>query len=181
MSDVVTDVREAVEALAKHADALIEACTDPHATDLAELFWQLQQTRKQLQGVERDVETACAKAMLGDSAETPTLRVERSRGTDRKSWDHDAWRRDVRTKLLRKVGLAGAQGVVTAEGELQPVGVLHELLTAAQDVHSSAGPKTTALRQLGLDARDYCESSPGAWHVKVLPMADESEGAPSDE
>lgn len=175
--DALEQVAAAVQRLDDEHEALLAACTDPQATDMAELFAAVLDARKQLQTVERAVELATAKAMAGDYAETATLRVERYRATDRKAWEHDAWQRDVRAKVLRRNGLAGAQGVIDANGEVLPADALHAVLAELQGAHSAAGPRTTALRALGLDARDYCETSPGAWHVKVLRMADEQEGA----
>lgn len=173
-ADVLTALDVEVTRLEDQHDALLEACTDPQATDMAELFDTLARLRKRLQAVERDTELALAQAMVDDYAETATLRVERSRGADRKAWQHDEWQRDVRAKTLRKLGLAGAQGVLSADGEVLPASVLYDALAAVQAVHGAAGPKSTALRALGMDVRDYCESSPGAWHVRVTRMADEN-------
>jgi hypothetical protein len=177
-TDPLTAVTAAVDALVDARDRLVDACTSPDATDLAEFLATVREARTKLYTeVEQVLEDACARAMPGDYAETPTLRVERYRGTERKSWDHEAWQRDVRAKVLRQHGLLGVQGLLTADGEVVPPQVLHEVLRAVESVHSSAGPKTTELRKLGLDARDYCESSPGAYKVRVLRMTDESEVA----
>lgn len=177
--DPLAGVVAAVKRLAEAAPALQAACTDPEGTDLAELFVTIQEARKALQAVERDTEDTCARAMLADEAETPTLRIERRRGADRKAWDHESWQRDVRNKALQARGLKGAQGVLTADGELLGVGVLHEVLRAVQDAHGAGAPKSTTLKAFGLDVRDYCESSPGAWTLRVTRMADETrqEGA----
>lgn len=174
--DEVDALATAVETLADALPALIDGCTDPEATDLADLFDRLQQARKRLQDAEREAEVACAKAMLGDDTETPTLRVERYRSTDRKSWDHDQWKHDVRAKAVQAHGLKGAQGVLSADGEVLPASVLFDALTTVQAAHAAAAPKTTALKALGLDARDYCEASPGAWHVRVTRMATKGGG-----
>jgi hypothetical protein len=177
--DVVSALTRVVDVLGDDLPALMDACTDPQGTDLAELLAALQDARKTLQGLERDAELATAKAMLDDYAETPTLRVERHRATDRKAWDHDAWKRDVRAKAVQAAGLKGCH-IVLPTGELldgtAANEVLYGLLDTLQAAHGAAAPKTTALRGLGLDARDYCESSPGAWHVRVTRMADETEG-----
>jgi len=173
-------VTEAVATLTDALPGLLDACTDPQATDMAELLWLIQQSRVELQAMEREVEDTCARAMLSDDVRTDTLVVERHRSTDRKAWDHDAWKHDARNKVLRALGLAGAQGVLSADGEVLDASVLWDALARLQSVHGSAAPKVTALRELGLDARDYCETSPGAWHVKVRRMADmetETEGA----
>jgi hypothetical protein len=171
--DPVAAVTTAVQVLADGTDALLEACTDPQATDMAELLLDVQLARIALQNVERDIEAACAKAMTGEQALTPTLRAERSRATDRKAWSHDEWKRDVRRQVIRKHGLLGAT-IVSADGEELDKGALHTLLADLQNVHGAAAPKTTALRELGLDSRDYCESTPGAWHVKVQRLVNDS-------
>lgn len=178
MSDRVSDVLQAVAHLEDAMPHLWEACTDPQATDLAELLADLRDARERLYALERDTEVTLAKAMTTDEVDTPTLRVERRRGTDRKSWDHAGWQVDARRQVLRKHGLAGAQGVLTPDGEVIPAEVLAEALAELQSVHGSTAPRTTQLKGLGLDPRDYCESSPGAWRVSVRRQVDESkEGA----
>lgn len=174
MSDVLTDLAAAVKRLGDEKDELLDACTDPQALDMAELLLVLQEQHKALGAITRDVEVACAKAMPGDDVRVPGLLVERSRGTERKAWRHDDWQADVRRQVLRQHGLAGARGVLTADGEVLDAGVLHEVLRAVEAAHAAAAPKVTVLRGLGLDSRDYCESSPGAWRVKVTRLADES-------
>lgn len=173
--DPVEAVTESVTTLAEALQGLLDACTDPQATDMAELLADIQAARLTLYGVERDVELTLAKAMLDDNILTPTLRVERSRGTDRKAWDHEGWQRDLRRQVLRAKGLAGAQGVVTASGEVLDAAVIVEAIVDVENAHGSTAPKTTSLRAFGLDARDYCESSPGAWRVKVTRMNDVAE------
>lgn len=175
-ADAVTTVNEAVETLAKELPALLEQCTDPQATDMAELFATIQEARVALQSLERDVETATAKAMLGDFAETPTLRVERSRAAERKTWDHVAWQADVRAKVLRAHRLVGAV-VIDANGEEIPSQELFDAMADLQSVHGSTNPRLTQMRGFGLDPDDYCTRVPGTWRVKVTRMVDESEGA----
>lgn len=169
-------VTQAVEELEKALPGLLEQCTDPQGADMAELLLMVQQARVALQAVERDAELACAKALLGNMTEAAGLRIERYRSADRKAWNHDDWQRDVRTKALRAAGLLRAQAIITTDGEELDPAVLHDLLRSVQGVHGAAGPKTTAIRQLGLDPDDYCERSPGAWHVKVHRVVDETEG-----
>lgn len=168
-------VTDAVAALAKVLPDLLEQCTDPQATDMAELLLVIREAREALQGVERDTEHTLARAMVADQALTSTLRVERKRGPERKAWKHDEWQRDVRQNALRAAGLLGAH-VVTADGEEAPASVLHDLLTRVQSVHGAAAPKTSnaGLRGLGLDPMDYCETSPGKVSVSVYRMADEA-------
>lgn len=180
MGDVLTNLADAVTDLQDTLEALMEACTDPAGTDTAELLDAIRTERVRLYQLEQQAEEACAKALLDDMTTTDTIRVERHRTTDRKAWDHAAWQRDVRAKVLQAHGLKGAQGVLTADGEVLPGSVLFDLMSQVEAAHGSAAPKTTTLRALGLDARDYCESSPGRWTVKVIRMADESKGGQPD-
>lgn len=177
MGDVLENLTDAVTDLDAQVDALVEACTDPAGTDVAELLDTVRGQRTRLYALEQRVEEAAAKALLEDTTTTPVLRIERHRTTERKAWDHTDWQRDVRAKALQAHGLKGAQGVLSADGEVLDASVLFDLAATLQAAHGSTAPRTTALRSLGLDARDYCESSPGRWVVKVTRMADTQEGA----
>lgn len=168
----------AVDALERDLPDWLEGCTDPCGLDVAELLDGIRAQRVRLQALELAAEEACARALMDDMTTTPTLRIERHRTTDRKAWQHADWQRDVRAKVLQAHGLKGAQGVLTADGEVLDASVLYDALTTLQSAHGSTAPKTTTLRALGLDARDYCESGPGRWSVKVTRLADEQqEGA----
>lgn len=82
------------------------------------------------------------------------------RGADRKAWSHDDWKRDVRQQIM-----SGVRAVVDVDtGEPVELG---DLLAAVQDVSSSAPPKVTALKRLGLDPDSYCETYPGPFSVQV--------------
>jgi hypothetical protein len=143
---------------------------------MALLLDDLREQSTRLAAIVRDLEVEVAKAMTEDDVRVPGLWVERYRGTERKAWQHADWQRDVRRQALRKHGLLGAQGIVNADGEVVDAAeVLHTLLAEVQSVHGSAAPKTRGgLAAFGLDPRDYCESSPGAWHVRVHRQADET-------
>lgn len=176
-------VTAAVSLLEWALPGLLEQCTDPEATDMAELLLIIREARTKLYGLEQDTEGALAKAMVSDQVLSNTLRVERYRSADRKAWDHEAWQRDVRQQAIRATGLLGAH-VVTADGEELPAGVLHDLLAKVQTVHAAAAPKTSkasGLRAFGLSPEDYCTTSPGTPHVKVSRLADETtEGGETD-
>lgn len=173
--DAVGGLQFAVEQLAKAMPALVDACTSPDASDMANLLLDVREARVALYGLEQDLEAQLAKAMMGDDVAAGGVRAERYRARDRKAWDHDAWQRDVRAKVLRSTGLLGAQAVITADGEELPASVLYDALTAAQAVHGAGAPKTTILRKLGLAAEDYCETSPGTQHVRVFRLAEGDE------
>jgi hypothetical protein len=173
----VENLASAVADLEAVLPEYVAACTDPHATDMALLLEDVREQSARLATIVRDLEVEVAKAMTEDDVRVPGLWVERYRGTERKAWQHADWQRDVRRQALRKHGLLGAQGIVTADGEVVDASeVLHVLLAEVQSVHGSAAPKTReGLAAFGLDPRDYCESSPGAWHVRVHRQADETE------
>lgn len=177
-TDALHMTTAAVAALERDLPDWLEGCTDPQGLDVAELLDGIRAQRVKLQALEVQAEEAAAKALLDDMTTTPTLRIERHRTTDRKAWQHADWQRDVRAKALQAHGLKGAQGVLTADGEVVDPSVLFDLMATLQNAHGSTAPKTTTLRALGLDARDYCESSPGRWTVKVTRMDhDTEEGA----
>lgn len=80
------------------------------------------------------------------------------RNQDRKEWQHDDWKTDVRNAILDKHNIDGGL-LFDVEGTgIEAV----ELLTEAQDVHGATSPKVTALRKLGLDPEAYCTSVPGS-------------------
>lgn len=178
MTDVLENLTDAVTDLDLQLDYLLDACTDPAGTDVAELLDLIRTQRVALQALEGRAEESAAKALLDDMTTTDTLRIERHRTTDRKAWQHAEWQRDVRAKVMQAAGLKGCH-LVLPTGELldgkAATDVLYTLMSTLQAAHGSAAPKTTALRALGLDARDYCESSPGRWTVRVTRMADETE------
>lgn len=174
LADPLEHLAHAVRYLAQRLPELREACTDPEATDMAELLAQIQAARTELVALERETEAALVRAMTSDMVCTPRLRVERKRSRDRTAWDHDGWRHDARQQVLRKAGLLGAQ-VLTKDGELLDKGALHAVLAQVQQVQGSGPPKVTALRSLGLDPMDYCETSPGRTTVQVTVLADETE------
>lgn len=162
---------EAVADLAEDAPKWVADCTDPEARDIAHLFATVKEAREALQKVERELEYATANAMVADTAEDDTLRVERSRRPDRKSWQHAEWQAEARRKAIQKAGLKGAV-LITADGEESDQS-LEALIREVQEVHGATAPKVTPLRGLGIDPDDYCERTPGAWAVKVTRMADE--------
>lgn len=164
-TDPVSALRAAVQTLADALPALTEGCTDPEARDLAMLLHDVRTAREALHALERGLETQTAQAMTSDQALAEGLRVDRSRATARREWDHESWQRDARRQVLRSRGLLGVT-LVSADGEPLDLS-LSDVLADVQAVHGATAPKSTALRGLGLDVRDYCQSTPGAWRVAV--------------
>lgn len=89
------------------------------------------------------------------------------RGADRKAWSHADWQRDVRQQVL-----SGVPEILVEPNDGETVNVA-DLLAAVQAVHGSSAPKVTALKRLGLDPSDYCETYSGPFSVQVsAPGAD---------
>lgn len=140
----------------------------------AELVGWLQDARRRLAVVEAYVAREMIKDPgCPDKIELPDGRIaEVLRGATRKAWDHSAWQHDVRAAVLTQQGVDPDATIVdAATGEAVP---MHGILSAVQGVHSSAGPKTTALKALGLSAGDYCETLPGTISVKISAPASET-------
>lgn len=86
------------------------------------------------------------------------------RGADRKAWSHDDWKRDVREKVAERHEV---KSWILADPETGESVNLAGMLEDVQGVFSSAAPKVTALKRLGLDPGDYCETYPGPFSVQV--------------
>lgn len=197
MTDTPTDARAAAVADANTANARnlrrLNRAVDLLARDnevtaaalvAAEDFTTLATTvaliateRKRLQDLENELATALGKAAgkhigtLADGA-----RYEVTKSTDRKDWDHDDWKRDVRREVTKAAtaGLpegARLQHTNLATGEVVETtlaGIIQEALAMAQEVHGSTAPRSGALKGLGLYASDYATSTPGAWRVNFI-------------
>lgn len=118
---------------------------------------------------------AIATRWLGLDATIPKTGVlpdgstyEVKRGQNRKSWQHDEVKHDVRAAVLKRAGCP-ADLVNPETGELVDV---QGLLTWVQEVAGSTAPRLGNLRALGLDPDDYCEVFPGLWGVQVTPPAE---------
>lgn len=154
-----------------------EAMETPALTDAAAL---VQDLRKRLGDVERDLTVALGKREGKCSGELSDGRLfTLQRSSDRKAWDHDEWKRDVRRAVVEKVrtdlGLPKVATVLDVTGELTTLDLaapLYQAVAEAQAVHGAQAPKSTSLKALGLYASDYCESSPAGWRLTVTPKSD---------
>lgn len=86
---------------------------------------------------------------------------ELKRGADRKAWDHGSWLADVRREVLS--GLPALLVDPETGVEVDP----RALLVGVQSVHGAGPPRVAALKRLGLDPGDYCETVAGSWGLKV--------------
>lgn len=131
-----------------------------------------------LRDLERDVAIDLGKNLGAAQGELPDGRLfTLKRAADRTAWDHDEWKRDARRVIAKDLSDrftdtdSGDLAVLDqATGEVVTLGrVLQEAMTAIENVHGSAAPKSTALKPLGLYASDYCTSTPGGWTFRATP------------
>lgn len=166
----MADARERVEDVARNLPAAVAhwnaTLTDAEAVNV--VAWA-QDLRRLLADVEAAVTWAASRN--ASIPKTGTLADGRAytlkRGADRKGWDHDRWKHDVRAAIASDRG-AGMMVVDESTGEVRPVAqVLLSAIADAQAVHGSTAPKVTALKALGLDPDDYAETIPGRWSVVI--------------
>lgn len=172
LEHAVTDLGKALE------DGIVHVLADDRGrkADVATFAALATVQRQRLQGLENDLATALgqhAGRHIGTLADGSRYEVARS--ADRKAWDHDDWKRDVRREVVAQVAgpLAGGTlqhtNLETGEVTETTLGrILQEALTLAQNVHGSQAPKSAALRTLGLTTSDYCDSTPGPWRVSFI-------------
>lgn len=143
--------------------------TDP--ADLVDASALIQDLRRRLDQVENSLTTEAGKR---DGKGTGNLSDGRqyvlARGSDRKDWDHDDWKRDVRRTITDMVAGEGLVVVNPQTGEETPLRqTVQVALAKAQEVHGQTSPRSTALKALGLYASDYCTSTPAGWRLTVKP------------
>lgn len=135
-----------------------------------------------LRTLERDLAIGLGTELGAAQGELPDGRLfVLKRAQDRAAWDHDEWKRDARRVLAAQAAdhyrMMDPEGEVVeavlfdpGTGEQVTLGrVVQEAMTAIENVHGSAAPKSTALKALGLYASDYCTSSPGGWTFRATP------------
>jgi len=124
---------------------------------LAHGLIRLRTVAEQLRYLVRCVEDDVAELMPEKRVEVPGLPVfERRKGTDRKSWDSEA--------LLSRVVRVALTDPTTGEVESDPAVVREQLvsvLSAVVPFTGSLGWRVRALRDLGIDPDEWCETSPG--------------------
>lgn len=140
-------------------DTLNRRAADLDAIHVQEKAYSLKLLREQftiLRQIEAGLERSIAADFKGngwrDPHELPGVGiVEVRRSTERRAWQHDRVRSDWLNAYL-----------TTLEGEIPDPA---EIRDAFLKVASVSQYKVTGLRQLGLDAENYCESSPGTPRV----------------
>lgn len=125
--------------------------------------------RKRLQDVELSFAGTIGRRegkIVGTLSDGRQFKLER--GSDRKEWDHEDWKRDVRRTVIASL----PKGLLILDedtGETQPLGpTLQVVLAQAQEVHGSTAPRSTSLKALGLWVTDYCTSTPAPWRFSAI-------------
>lgn len=177
--DDAATLPQSLELVNEHITAAIQAALTGGAEDLtdaalADYTALIQDQRARLMSLERDLAALLGKRLGKASGYLTDGRLfQLQRAADRKEWDHDDWKRDVRRAIVQDVeGVAASEypeGVINgATGEAINLGwLLYLALNQAQEVHGSTAPRSTALRKLGLYAGDYCTSTPAGWRLTV--------------
>lgn len=142
------------------------------AQDLVDAIALLQDVKVRLTAVERDLITTAGHRqgkVIGSLSDGRQFTLERA--SDRKEWDHDDWKRDVRRSLVERHAHPDAVIVNQETGEETALRVfLHGILAEAQEVHGSTAPRSRALKSLGLYAGDYATSSPNGWRFSAIKL-----------
>ena len=176
----LSSVAAAVAAVEEWRDA--SAHLEPQAQ--ADAVALVKDLRQRLGNVEADLATTLGKAEGNHQGYLSDGRMfTLKRSPDRKSWNHDDWKRDARrvivAQTLERLEMPRTAHVWDPDtGQEHPTPlavVLQEVLTEAQEVHGSTAPRTTALKRLGLYATDYCESSPGGWTLNAVKPTEPTE------
>lgn len=166
--------------VASGADGLSEA-------DLADAAVLVQDVIAQLRQIELDLCAALGQRTgptTGNVSDGRQYTLRRS--PDRKDWDHEGWKHDVRRILAARYGgdtiaVEDGQIIDCETGEqLTLARLVQQVLIEAQEVHGSTAPRMSSLRALGLHATDYCTSTPGGWRMStVRPNEADQTGATS--
>lgn len=190
------DIREAEESAAAHlfvgfmgslVAALESLEKDPtvaargmDSQALADAVALVQDLKYRLGLVERDLAVTLGQRegkIVGALSDGRQFKLERS--SDRKEWQHDDWKRDVRRAVTQQH--SALEVIDPATGETWPMAPwLQVRLAEVQEVHGAQAPKSTALKPLGLYASDYCTSTPGGWRFTAVKPTTPTEDTPKE-
>lgn len=166
----LADLADATNRLEKFQDGVFALEPDAQADAIA----LIQELRYRLGVSESTAASNLGKAVgviQGNLSDGRQFTLKRTQ--DRKEWDHEDWKRDVRRQIVKHTTdeMGSTIQVLTEDGEVQEFDLarlLHLALADAQEVHGSTAPRSTSLKRLGLYASDYCTSSPGGWKLTAL-------------
>lgn len=163
LSTLIGQLNRTLPGARQHLD---EAYPDQTGQLHVELTDKLQQAHRELGQLISIMEVQTLRRAAGEGVlpDGRTYRV--GRGAQRRSWDRDAYERDVDRQLL-----SGLDGHVLYDQDGTAVDLRRwagKLLAGAHKVHGSVAPRVAQLRGLGLSAGDYCETLPGKPSVRVF-------------
>jgi hypothetical protein len=128
------------------------------ATELATELHSIRSQIANLKLREQDVEDRLAAEMEDKRLEVPSLGVfERHTSSSRKQWQHDDLRREV---------VKHAERIVTEDGEIESEAEAH--VRTLFDCMAPSYWRVGALRGLGIDASEYCETTWGRQTVQFI-------------
>lgn len=144
--------------------AMTEAGDDEAVLDL--ISWATE-TRRVVGAILDAAEEHAGRRLVDREGVMPDGRAYKvRRGQDRKAWDHEGWKHDVRAEVIRRHLPTTDTYVDTTTGEVVDLApVLYGLAADLQEVHGSTAPKVTKLRALGLEVDGYCQTFAGRWKV----------------
>lgn len=167
MSDAgLSELRALGERLDDLEDAAINLLGTHGAEGVASLLAEVRSVRQALGIRERAIEDLLADVMLDDTMTLEGVGVFQLRhGKDRKAWQSEQLLSEVIRRSLDPEGT----------GELPPLPEVVERIRAGvfdtAPVTPSLGWRVTALKRLGLDPDEWCESTPGRTTVQITEAA----------
>lgn len=180
-AEALTETLEALDVATAHAlTALgpamawfLEPDGDRYVTGAAAVVAQVQDLIRRLRDIESLAARAIGQAVGRQEGELPDGRQFAVRRTaDRKAWNHEDWQYDARSKVADQVLADLPEAVVdpsTGEAVSLP-SVILLAMASIEAVHGAGAPKVTALKALGLDPGDYCETVRGNWTVDAIAL-----------
>jgi hypothetical protein len=128
------------------------------ATELATELYAIRSEIAALKLREQDVEDRLAAEMPEKRLEVPEIGVfERRTASSRKQWQHDDLRREV---------VKHAERIVTEDGEIESEAEAQ--IRTLFDCMAPSYWRVGALRTLGIDAGEYCETTWGRQTVQFI-------------
>lgn len=157
---VARGLHHVIDALDTEAQHAIDGAD---VEELAHLHVALVKAKQRLATICTIVEQVLVDVMPDKRLELPGLPVlERRRGTDRKAWQSV----DLLDELFRRAVVDTTTGEVLDDEALIRQR-LHEVLVDCVPFTGSLGWRVTALRDLGIEPDEWCQTSPGRVSIQV--------------
>lgn len=122
----------------------------------------VRQARQDLAQVEAVLERHAARVMTGNVIEWPGGVAERHFGKSRKEWAHD----DLVRQVVQLIAVDAATDKASGETDEMLAALVQDACARFALTHRPDW-RVTALKQLGVDADDYCSAIPGRVTVAI--------------